>query len=48
MIIRSSVRGSRLIDSEADIEVCGGAESVAEALEQAKTLRPDLVVVDIS
>ena len=45
-IIRQGL--ARLIDSEADIEVCGGAESVVEALEQVKTLRPDLVVVNIS
>lgn len=39
---------AQLIAQEADIEVCGGAEGETEALQQIKTLLPDLVVVDIS
>jgi DNA-binding NarL/FixJ family response regulator len=39
---------AELIAPEPDLEVCGGAEDVAEALEQVRTLHPDLVVVDIS
>jgi len=39
---------AQLIAHESDIEVCGGAENVAEALEQVSALHPDLVVVDIS
>ncbi|MHC4405247.1 MAG: response regulator transcription factor [Planctomycetota bacterium] len=37
-----------LITHEADMEVCGGAESVADALSQVDSVHPDLVVVDIS
>lgn len=36
-----------LVD-EADIEVCGDADSVADALREADSLRPDLVVAGIS
>lgn len=39
---------SQLIDHEPDIQVCGEAESVDEAFELVRTLRPDLAVVDIS
>lgn len=39
---------ARLLESEPDIEVCGGAESVAEAIEQVEALRTALVIVDIS
>ena len=38
----------QLIAHEPDIEVCGEAEDVAEALEQVSSLRPDLAVIDIS
>jgi DNA-binding NarL/FixJ family response regulator len=37
-----------LIDAEKDLAVCGTAESMNAALEQMPTLKPDLVVVDIS
>jgi len=37
-----------LLAREPDIEVCGGAESVADALGQVEAARPDLVVVDVS
>lgn len=39
---------SELINQEADLEVCGGAESVAEAWKAIDRLRPDLIVADIS
>ena len=36
-----------LVDTP-DIEVCGGAESVVDALQQVEATRPDLVLVDIT
>lgn len=39
---------AQLIAHEPDIEVCGGAEDVSEAIEQVKATDPHLVVVDIS
>ncbi len=39
---------SALIAHEPDLEVCGGAEDVPDALRQVEQTRPDLVVVDIS
>ncbi len=39
---------AQLIAHESDIEVCGDADSVTDALREADSLRPDLVVVDIS
>ena len=39
---------AELIDAEKDLMVCGTAESMNAALEQMPTLKPDLVVVDIS
>lgn len=38
----------RAIGQEPDIEVFEGPDNVADAFEQVKTLRPDLVVVDVS
>src|SRR5262245_35405136 len=37
---------ARLIDLEPDLEGCGGAAGVAEALERIRELRPDVVVVN--
>jgi DNA-binding NarL/FixJ family response regulator len=37
-----------LIEREADLQVCGEACSVADALEKIPTVEPDLVIVDIS
>jgi DNA-binding NarL/FixJ family response regulator len=37
-----------LINQEADLEVCGEAESAVRALEAIKTLKPDLALVDIT
>jgi DNA-binding NarL/FixJ family response regulator len=39
---------AELIDAEKDLTVCGTADSMNAALEQMPTLKPDLVVVDIS
>ncbi len=39
---------ARLIRRESDIEVYEGSDNVDEALEQVKTLQPDLVVVDMA
>jgi DNA-binding NarL/FixJ family response regulator len=39
---------SQLIQQESDMEVCGEAEDVAEAVNKIEQLRPDIVVADIS
>jgi DNA-binding NarL/FixJ family response regulator len=39
---------SALIAHEPDLEVCGGAEDVEEALRLVEQTRPDLVVIDVS
>lgn len=39
---------SQLIDAEKNLEVCGKTGSVAEALEMAKNLKPDLLLTDLS
>jgi signal transduction histidine kinase/AmiR/NasT family two-component response regulator len=42
-------RGIRsLFDSEPDLEICGEAADGFEALERAKELKPDLVILDLS
>jgi DNA-binding NarL/FixJ family response regulator len=38
----------KLIEQEAELEVCGESGTVAAALEDLKTLGPDVVLVDIS
>lgn len=38
----------QLIELEDDLEVCGQAGSCREALEAAKTLQPDLVLLDLT
>lgn len=38
----------RLINHEADMTVCGEAEDAAKAFSAVETLKPDIVVVDIS
>ena len=37
-----------LFKQEADFEVCGEAENGNEAIEKARELRPDLIVLDLS
>jgi DNA-binding NarL/FixJ family response regulator len=37
-----------LIDDEADLIVCGGAESIADAIRMVGELEPSVVVIDIS
>lgn len=44
-VIRTGVRA--LLESESDWEICGVATSGREAVEQAKTLRPDIVILDM-
>jgi DNA-binding NarL/FixJ family response regulator len=44
-MVRAGFRA--LLDSRSDIEVVGEAATGAEALEQVRALRPDLVVMDI-
>jgi len=42
-------RGLReLVADEPDLEVCGEAEDVSGALQRVKSLRPDVVVIDLS
>ncbi|MFN5320048.1 MAG: response regulator [Planctomycetota bacterium] len=36
------------ISAESDLEVCGEAENVVQALEKVEATRPDLVIVDIA
>jgi DNA-binding NarL/FixJ family response regulator len=38
----------QLIATEPDLEVCGEAEDVAEALKLAESLKPDVAIVDIT
>jgi two-component system response regulator NreC len=45
-ILRKGVR--MLIDSQADMEVVGEAKTGREAIEEARKLKPDIVVMDIS
>jgi DNA-binding NarL/FixJ family response regulator len=39
---------TQLLSHEPDLDVCGGGESVAEALELLEALDPDLLVIDVS
>ena len=39
---------SQVIDDQTDMEVCGEASNIPEALEKIQQLKPDLVIVDIS
>jgi DNA-binding NarL/FixJ family response regulator len=39
---------AQLIDDEEGLQVCGSAASASEALESLKTVRPDLVILDLS
>jgi len=39
---------AELLARELDVEVCGGADNVADAMVEVETLHPDLVVVDMS
>ena len=45
-ILRQGVR--MLIDSQADMEVVGEAKTGREAIEEARRLKPDVVVMDVS
>jgi two-component system, chemotaxis family, chemotaxis protein CheY len=37
-----------LLQSQADVDVCGEAENGKDAIEKAQELRPDLIVLDLS
>jgi DNA-binding NarL/FixJ family response regulator len=37
-----------ILSSRLDIEVCGEAENGEEAVEKAKALRPDLIILDVT
>jgi DNA-binding NarL/FixJ family response regulator len=39
---------AQLIDQEPDMEVCGGAEDIAQALKVIATTKPDIAIVDLS
>jgi DNA-binding NarL/FixJ family response regulator len=45
-VVRQGVR--LILRSRPDWEICGEAESGAEALQKERTLRPDLIILDIS
>ncbi len=45
-LLRQGLRA--IIDSEADLHVCGEAEDVPQALDAVSNLKPDLVIIDIS
>lgn len=45
-IVRQGI--SLLVAQEPDMEICGEAESVSEALEAMERSRPDIVVVDLT
>ena len=45
-IVRQGLR--RLIEAEADLEVCGEAETAREAKSLIRELEPDAVIVDVS
>ena len=44
-ILRDGIRA--LLSDEADLQVVGEAENGRQALEQARALRPDIVIMDI-
>src|SRR4029079_3721721 len=45
-LVRYGIR--ELISKQVDLEVCGEAERANEALDAVQTLKPDLVITDIS
>src|ERR1700692_4378898 len=44
--IRKSIR--RFLESETDFEVCGEAVDGLDAIEKARELNPDLIILDLS
>ena len=46
LVIREAV--ALIIETEIDLEICGEAQSISEALEQCELLQPDLAMVDLS
>src|ERR1700687_1498496 len=47
---RSTIRSifSKILSQRPDLEVCGEAEDGLEAIQKAKSLKPDLVLLDVS
>ena len=45
-LIRKSVRA--LLSARADLSVCGEAKDGLEAIEKTKSLRPDIILMDVS
>jgi two-component system invasion response regulator UvrY len=45
-VIRQNIRG--LLNSREGLSVCGEAEDGVQAVEQAKQLRPNLILMDVS
>jgi DNA-binding NarL/FixJ family response regulator len=47
---RSTIRSifSKILSERPDLEVCGEAEDGLEAIQKAKSLKPDLVLLDVS
>lgn len=45
-IMRSSLIA--LFESESDFSICGEAQSGLEALEKLETVKPDLIIIDVS
>jgi DNA-binding NarL/FixJ family response regulator len=45
-LIRRSLR--RLLETESNWVICGEAENGCDAIEKAKELRPDLIVIDLA
>lgn len=47
---RSTIRSifNRILSQRPDLEICGEADDGLEAIEKAKSLKPDLVLLDVS
>ena len=45
-VVRQIVR--QILEKESAIKICGEAEDGMEALERAKSLQPDIVILDLS
>jgi DNA-binding NarL/FixJ family response regulator len=45
-IVRHGLAG--LINQQSDMEICGSASNMAEALQQVEAVQPDLAIIDIS
>jgi DNA-binding NarL/FixJ family response regulator len=45
-VVRQIVR--QILEKESELKICGEAEDGMEALEKAKSLQPDVVILDLS